>query len=393
MEHLQQVTGDLLADDDLDVVLLSGPEMLNELSVAARLGLGETVGFGARKILDVLGVVVSDVGTETTLVGRLSGAVLSELDTVGVLATLVGAVLPLLENLKGLLVVLENDEAGVQVNLLELVHVVLVVRIVSESQRVGVGVELPVVHEPLKRQVEVVEDGIGVKEDAGLVLLEDLGQNRGLLPRVAAVLKGVGDVNVVVLVTVVLGCEGLATETDTNGVVRTVEPVVQDTKRKTVGLVSAVPAHQLVREDLAGLVERSVVKIDNAKVLANQVGPLGGSGKLHGESAERSVLLVGGRNLGLHNVVEVVIAKLGGSVGRVVGLGHSIVGSSRSSGLRRLSLLLIVVVRLIMGVANDGSLGIGSAVASLAIVSAIFPRGQLTHQWEAPKCRDGCRPG
>lgn len=367
MEHLQQVTGDLLADDDLDVVLLSGPEMLNELSVAARLGLGETVGFGARKILDVLGVVVSDVGTETTLVGRLSGAVLSELDTVGVLATLVGAVFPLLENLKGLLVVLENDETSVEVNLLELVHVVLVVRIVSESQRVGVGVELPVVHEPLKRQVEVVEDGIGVKEDAGLVLLEDLGQNRGLLPRVAAVLKGVGDVNVVVLVTVVLGCEGLATETDTNGVVRTVEPVVQDTKRKTVGLVSAVPAHQLVREDLAGLVERSVVKIDNAEVLANKVGPLGGSGKLHGESAERSVLLVGGRNLGLHNVVEVVIAKLGGSVRRVVGLGHGTVGSSRSSWLRRLSLLLIVVVRLIMGVANDGSLGIGSAVASLAI--------------------------
>lgn len=51
----------------------------------------------------------------------------------------------------------------------------------------------------------MVEDGIGVKEDAGLVLLEDLGQNRGLLPRVAAILKGIGDVNVVVLVTVVLG--------------------------------------------------------------------------------------------------------------------------------------------------------------------------------------------
>jgi hypothetical protein len=209
VEHLQQVTRDLLADDDLDVVLLSGPEMLDELSVAARLGLGETVGFGARKILDVLGVIISDVGTETTLVGRLSGAVLSELDTVGVLATLVGAVLPLLENLESLLVVLENDETSVEVNLLELVHVVLVVRIVSESQRVGIGVELPVVHEPLKRQVEVVEDGIGVKEDASLVLLEDLGQNRGLLPRVAAVLKGVGDVNVVVLVTVVLGCERL----------------------------------------------------------------------------------------------------------------------------------------------------------------------------------------
>lgn len=205
MEHLQQRTGDLLADDHLDVVLLAGPEMLDELSVAARSTLGETVGLSAGKILDVLGVIVADVGTEATLVGGLSGAVLSELDTVRVLATLVGAVLPLLEDFKGLLVVLENDEASVEVDLVELVHVVLVVRIVGKGERVGIGVELPVVHEPLKGQVEVVEDGIGVKEDAGLVLLEDLGQNRGLLPRVAAILKGIGDVNVVVLVTVVLG--------------------------------------------------------------------------------------------------------------------------------------------------------------------------------------------
>jgi hypothetical protein len=66
-------------------------------------------------------------------------------------------------------------------------------------------VKLPVVHEPLEGEVEAVEDGIGVEENAGLVLLEDLGQDRGLLPRVAAVLKGIGDVDVVVLVTVDLG--------------------------------------------------------------------------------------------------------------------------------------------------------------------------------------------
>jgi hypothetical protein len=92
-----------------------------------------------------------------------------------------------------------------------LIHVVLVVRIVGKGQRVGVGVKLPVVHEPLEGKIEVVENGIGVKENAGLVLLEDLGQNRGLLPGVAAVLKGIGDVNIVVLVTVVLGWEGLVT--------------------------------------------------------------------------------------------------------------------------------------------------------------------------------------
>lgn len=214
VEHLEQVTGHLLADDHLDVVLLSGPEMLDELSFTSRLALGETVGLGARKILDVLRVIVTDVGAETTLVGGLTGAVLSEIDTVGVLATLVGAVLPLLEDLKGLLIVLENDETSVEVDLVKLVHVVLVGGVVGKGQRVGVGVELPVVHEPLKRKIDVVEDGIGVKENAGLVLLEDLGQNRGLLPRVAAVLKGVGDVNVVVLVTVVLGCDRLEMEID-----------------------------------------------------------------------------------------------------------------------------------------------------------------------------------
>lgn len=182
MEHLQQGTRDLLTDDDLDVVLLSGPEMLDELAVAARLALGEAVGLSAGQVLDVLGEIVADVGTEATLIGGLSGTVLSELDTVGVLSTLVGAVLPLAENLEGLLVVLENDKTSVEVDLVVLIHVVLVVRIVGKGQRVGVGVKLPVVHEPLEGKVEVVEDGIGVKENAGLVLLEDLGQNRGLLP-------------------------------------------------------------------------------------------------------------------------------------------------------------------------------------------------------------------
>lgn len=121
------------------------------------------------------------------------------------LAALVGAVLPLLQDLKRLLVVLENDETSVEVNLSKLVLVVLGVGIGSEGERVGVGVQLPVVHEPLEGEVEAVEDGIRVEEDAGLVLLEDLGQDRRLLPRVSAVLKGIGDVDVVVLVAVDLG--------------------------------------------------------------------------------------------------------------------------------------------------------------------------------------------
>lgn len=205
VESLEQHAGELLADGHLDVVLLSSPEMLDELAVASRAALGEAVGLSALELLDVLGVIVADVGTEATLVGRLAGAVLSEVDTLGVLAAFVGAVLPLLQDLERLLVVLENDETSVEINLSKLILVVLGVGIGSESHRVGVGVKLPVVHEPLEGEVEAVEDGVGIEENAGLVLLEDLGQDRGLLPRVAAVLKGIGDVDVVILVTVDLG--------------------------------------------------------------------------------------------------------------------------------------------------------------------------------------------
>lgn len=152
---------------------------------------------------------------------------------------------------------------------------------------------------------------------------------------------------------------------DSGRIVRTIEPVVQDTEGQTVGLVSAVPAHQTRGEDLAGLVERSVVKIDNAEVLANHLSPLGLGGELHGESAVGRVLLVGRADAGLHDVVEVVVAELGGGVGRMVGFRHGAV----LLGLLGLSLLGLVVVRLIVGITNDGCLGVGSAIANSSVFS------------------------
>lgn len=140
--------------------------------------------------------------------------------------------------------------------------------------------------------------------------------------------------------------------------------MVQDTEGQTVGLVSAVPAHQTRGEDLAGLVKRSVVKIDNAEVLANHLSPLGLGGELHGESTVGRVLLVGRADAGLHDVVEVVVAELGGGVGRVVGFRHGAV-----LGLLGLSLLGLVVVRLIVGITNDGCLGVGSAIANSSVFS------------------------
>lgn len=65
--------------------------------------------------------------------------------------------------------------------------------------------------------------------------------------------------------------------------------MVQDTGGQTVNLGAAVPAHQIGGEDLARLVERSVVEINDAEVLANELGPLGVGGQLEGERAKGRV--------------------------------------------------------------------------------------------------------
>ena len=63
------------------------------------------------------------------------------------------------------------------------------------------GVKTPVVHEPLKWKFEAIEDGVGIDIDAGLVLLEDFGDDGGLFPRCPSVSKVV-DCDVVILVSV-----------------------------------------------------------------------------------------------------------------------------------------------------------------------------------------------
>jgi hypothetical protein len=133
--------------------------------------------------------------------------------------------------------------------------------------------------------------------------------------------------------------------------------MVQNTERQTVGLISAVPAHQVRGEDLTGLVERSVVKIDNAEILADQFGPLGFTRQLHGKSTERSVFLIGRLDARLHDVVEVVVAQLGRSGRRVVGLGHGVVVRLRSLRLGLLGLVVLVI--------NDGGIGVGGAIIAI----------------------------
>jgi hypothetical protein len=55
-----------------------------------------------------------------------------------------------------------------------------------------------------------------------------------------------------------------------------VEPVVQDTKRQTMGFgLASGPAHGLISKDLTRLVETTAVQVDNAKLLSQRLPPSG----------------------------------------------------------------------------------------------------------------------
>lgn len=98
--------------------------------------------------------------------------------------------------------------------------------------------------------------------------------------------------------------------------------MVQDTDGQTVNLGAAVPAHQIGGKDLAGLVEGSVVEINDAQVLAKGLGPLGVGGQLEGERAKGRVHGGSRADRRPHDVLQVVVAQLGRSVGGVIGLGE-----------------------------------------------------------------------
>ena len=63
---------------------------------------------------------------------------------------------------------------------------------------------MPVVHQPLERDIQVVKDSIGVKIDASLVISQDLGDNDRFLPRRASVGVLI-DVDEIVLVSMDFG--------------------------------------------------------------------------------------------------------------------------------------------------------------------------------------------
>lgn len=123
MEHLKVRTRRLGTDINLDPIVLASPQVADEGSVAARVRQRKSVGFHARQGLDVVLVGVSHKCAKATLVGRSAWAGLAELGAFRVRVTLVGALVPSVHDVVGLLVVLGNDEAGVEVQLAKLVLV------------------------------------------------------------------------------------------------------------------------------------------------------------------------------------------------------------------------------------------------------------------------------
>lgn len=172
---------DVLAEVHLNVALLE-PVVADELALAvADFDTGEAVGLAALKLLDVLLVVVADVFAES---GLLVEAGLLPLRAVCV-AGVVGALVPCLQNGQGLLVVLDNHEAGVGVGTVEAVGIVLGLfcapRVFGHDERM-VRFHVPVVEHPFDRDVQEAESSIGVEEDDEFVVLNVVCKCRGLDP-------------------------------------------------------------------------------------------------------------------------------------------------------------------------------------------------------------------
>jgi len=144
VESLEENTREDGADSLDKTILLADPHVLDELAVAARVALGETVGLVAGQRKNLVGILVADKGAETALVGRLPTLAVAELSAAGEATAFVGAVIPLLEDLVGLVLVLHDHETSVEEQVVLAVAVVLGVGVVGERHGVVLGVDAPV---------------------------------------------------------------------------------------------------------------------------------------------------------------------------------------------------------------------------------------------------------
>lgn len=135
----------------------------------------EAVGLGALQLLNVVCVVVADVLAKCRLLVELWHLPLGAALVAGV----VGALVPVFEDLHRVGVVLDNHEASVGVGAVEAIRVELRRRGVPGIQGHGETVfwlDLPVVEHPFERKMLEAEGSVCVKEDDELVVANVLGE-------------------------------------------------------------------------------------------------------------------------------------------------------------------------------------------------------------------------
>ena len=150
MEQLEIRPWQLLTNFNLDLVILSSPQVTDKDAIATRFRLGESIGFVAGKFSNMLSKVVSDICAEAALVGRLPWPVQTEILAAWIRAVVVGTSIPSIHDVIRGWVVLRDDEARVEVCFAKSILVILTLRIQSESHRVIVGIQLPVIQQPLE---------------------------------------------------------------------------------------------------------------------------------------------------------------------------------------------------------------------------------------------------
>lgn len=165
-------------------------------------------------------------------------------------ARVLGALVPVLQDLHRVAVFLDYHESGVGVGAVEAVGVVLgcfgVPGVEGHGEAV-LGLDLPVVEHPLEREVLKAEGSVGIKENNELVVFNVLCEGGGFDPGGVAIFEFVRADKFVVI-----------------AVYDGVDVVTEDTARDVIQLA---PVEDTVVE-VFGRLERARLQIENQDVLA-----------------------------------------------------------------------------------------------------------------------------
>lgn len=216
------------------------------LATTAVFSFGGTVCFDTWKHFDVLGAVkvIANVVAEGGLL--VEHLVLPLCTTL--VAALVWALAPRFEHLLGARTLLGDDEACVEVAIASGVIVLRFVGIQRHHDERLLG-HVPVVEQPLERQVRVVKHDIRVHEKYVVMRLERFLHDGDLDPGAPAVVV-VGSADELVVIAMHHG----------------VDVVAQHASRESSNTLAAFP-HELVVHELAGLGQRAAVNVDDQDFL------------------------------------------------------------------------------------------------------------------------------